>query len=151
MANLLGHRPQAPVRSPFGSRLKRLADRGRNLVVTDLARRTGARLVVEPVHAALREAVAPSADGVSAHADLLRDLLVLKSTRRGQHNARSLRNRLGRAVLARERRQLALLRLIEYDRYRSAPLCPAPFSPPASQSRANVTDLPIRTLARLSH
>src|SRR5690606_31848962 len=42
MADLLGHAPQAPVRTALGTRLERLADRRSDLVVADFARRARA-------------------------------------------------------------------------------------------------------------
>src|SRR5215472_5359556 len=50
MANLPGHGPQAPVRRTFRERLQRLADRGCDLVVANLARRARSRLVIETIH-----------------------------------------------------------------------------------------------------
>ena len=47
---------------------------------------------------------------------LRRDLFVLETASRRQHNARPLRHGLRRAVLARQCRQLAPFHVIEYDR-----------------------------------
>lgn len=91
------------------SRLQRLADRARDFVVANLARRAGPRLVVETVHTVVGKAVAPGADRVRADPKLRRDLFVLE-------NACPLRHGLRRAVLARQCRQLALLHVIQHDR-----------------------------------
>src|SRR5215218_10317414 len=69
VADLLGHAPQAPMRRAFRKRLQRLADRGGDLVVADLPRCARARLVVKTLHPALREAIAPRADGCGTDAD----------------------------------------------------------------------------------
>jgi hypothetical protein len=116
MGNLFGHGSRAPVRAPFRSRLYSLADRCSDLVVTDLARRTRARLVVEAVHPALGKSVAPRPGCGGADADLGRDLLVVEAARRRQDDPSALGDRLRCTVLARQCRQLALLHLIEYDR-----------------------------------
>ena len=50
------------MRAARGSRLQRLADRARDFVVANLARRAGPRLVVETVHTVLGKAIAPCAD-----------------------------------------------------------------------------------------
>lgn len=98
------------------SRLQRFADRARDFVVANLARRAGPRLVVETVHTVVGKAVAPGADSVRADPKLRRDLFVLETASRRQHNARPLRHGLRRAVLARQCRQLAPFHVIEYDR-----------------------------------
>jgi hypothetical protein len=64
------------VRCAFGARFQRLADRRRNLVVADLTRRAGMRLVVKPVHAIAGEPPAPHTCGVRANVEFGRDLLI---------------------------------------------------------------------------
>ena len=104
MADLLGHGPQAPMRRAFRTRFQRLADCGRDLIVTDLARRTRTRLVVETIHPALREAIAPCAGRCGTDTHLARNLLVVEPRGRSENDARPLRQRLRRAVLARQSR-----------------------------------------------
>ena len=100
-------------------RLERLADRARDLVVSDLAWRAGARLVVKTVQAALGKAIAPRAGRVLAHPELLGDFLVHEAASSCQHDARSICQSLRSTMLARQCSQLALLNRIEYDLYRS--------------------------------
>ena len=114
--SIFSHAPEAPVGPTLWSRLQRFADRACDFVVANLARCAGPWLVVETVHTMVGEAVAPSADRVRADPKLRRDLSVLETASRRQHNARPLRHGLRRAVLARQCRQLALLHVIEYDR-----------------------------------
>ena len=113
VADLLGHGPQAPVRGAFGKRLQRLADRRGDGVVADLARRPGAGLVVEAVHAAPGKAIAPGAGGRRANPHLGGHFLVVEAARRGKNDPRPLRQRLRRPVLACQRHQLAFLRRIQ--------------------------------------
>src|SRR5580704_3462408 len=120
VADLLPHGPQAPMRRALRTRCQRLADRGCDLIVADLAWRAGARLVVETLHPALGETIAPGTDRCGADTHLGRDLLVVEPTGRSENDARTLRQRLRCAVLARQRRQFALLRGFQYDRHCSA-------------------------------
>jgi len=77
MTDLLNHAPEAPVGATPWARLQRFADRARDFVVANLARRAGPRLVVETVHTLVGKAVAPGADRVRADPKLRRDLFVL--------------------------------------------------------------------------
>ena len=120
VADLLAHRPQAPVRCAFWARFQRLADHGGDFVVANLARRARTRLVVETIHSALRKAIAPRANCCGTDTHLVRDLLVVEPGRRSENNTGPLRQRLRCTVLARQRRQFALLRGFQYDRHRSA-------------------------------
>ena len=85
-----GHRTQAPVRCVPRRRLKGLANDLGDLVVADLARRTGTGLVVETFHAMLREPPPPFAYGIGRSAHSQADVLVLHAFRREQRDARPL-------------------------------------------------------------
>ena len=100
---------------------QRLADRGCDLIVADLARRARARLVVEAIHPALREAIAPCAGRCGTDTHLDRDLLVVEPSGRSENDTRPLRQRLRCAVLARQRRIRSSPRLP----VRSPPLGPS--------------------------
>jgi hypothetical protein len=73
------------MRPALRARLQRLADGDSDLIVTDLAGRTGTRLVVQPVYAIACKAIAPNAGGVSADIMLGRDLLVGQPTASTMH------------------------------------------------------------------
>src|SRR5512132_3441273 len=72
----LGHRAQRPMRRIRWSRFQRQTDRLGNLVIADLPRRSGTRLVVKPVDAMLGKAPTPFADGVLVGVERLSDRLV---------------------------------------------------------------------------
>jgi hypothetical protein len=76
MAHRLRHGPPAPMRRPLRECLQSLVDRGSNLVVTNLARRAGTWLIVQPAHAIAGEPIAPHAGCVGADIQLRRDFLV---------------------------------------------------------------------------
>ena len=105
MAHGFGHGPQAPVGRAFRPCLQRVAEGGGDLVVADLTRRAGTRLVVKPVQAVAREALAPNAYRVGANLELGRDFFVGQPARRDKNDARSNRQRLRRAVFAGQSRQ----------------------------------------------
>jgi hypothetical protein len=91
VADLLSHRPQAPVRRSLRKCLQRLADRGCNLIVTDLARRTRARLVVKTFQPLRRKAIAPRTHRCRTDTDLGGDLLVVEPLSRSQNDPRPFR------------------------------------------------------------
>ena len=134
------------MRRPFGKRLQRLAYRARDLVIADLPGRARARLVVKPIHAVRGKAIAPCAGRRCTDADLGGNRFVVEPARRRENNPRSFRQCLRGSMLARQCSQLASLRIIEYDRYRST----FRHSRPLSQGHENVTDLSIRTLEPIS-
>jgi hypothetical protein len=144
VSDLSGHGPQAPVRRAFRARFQSLADQARNLVVANRPRCAGPRLVEKPIYALLSEAIAPGADRHRANADLGGYFLVVEPTRRGQNNSRSFGQRLRSTMLARQCRQLASLRIVEYNLRRSAFRHPRVLR----KGHKNITDLPIRTLGR---
>lgn len=115
----------------FGARLKRFADRARDLVISDLARRARPWLVIKTVQAVLGKTIAPCAHRVLADPERLGDLLVQETIGRRQHNACPICKRLWRAVLARQCYQSPLLRLIQHNCNRS----PFSHANPASPHR----------------
>jgi hypothetical protein len=118
-ADLLAHRPQAPVRRPLWTCLQRLADRGCDFTVADLAWRAGARLVVEAIKPLRRKTIAPCTGRRSTDTDPDSNLFVVEALSGSQNNPRPLRQCLRRAVFTRQRRQFALLRGFQYDRHRT--------------------------------
>src|SRR5207245_4683668 len=106
----------------------------------NLTRCSWARLVVETIHPARRETFAPSAGGCGTDPNLGRDCLVVEPGRSSENDPRTLRQRLRCPVLARQRRQFALLRRFQYDRHRSALRQSRLLAP----RRENVNDLSIR-------
>ena len=84
----LGHRAQRPMRRIRWSRFQRQTDRLGNLVIADLPRRPGTRLVVKPVDAMLGKAPTPLADGVLVGVERLSDRLVRHPVRRREHDPR---------------------------------------------------------------
>jgi hypothetical protein len=82
------------------SRLQRLADRRRDVIIADLARGSGTRLVVKIVYAIARIAIAPCAGCVRTHIQLRRDLLVIQPARRRQYDTRPLRQCLRSPMFA---------------------------------------------------
>ena len=107
------------MRRPLWTCLQRLADRGCDLTVADLAWRAGARLVVEAIKPLRRKTIAPCTGRRSTDTDPDSNLFVVEALSGSQNNPRPLRQCLRRAVFTRQRRQFALLRGFQYDRHRT--------------------------------
>src|SRR5215204_5248774 len=88
MTDLFGHGSKAPLRRASRKRFQRLSYRVRDLIVADFTRCARARLVIQPLHAAHREAIAPRAGRHSADPELVGNLLVIESPRCSENNSR---------------------------------------------------------------
>src|ERR1041384_986959 len=75
-ADVLRHRPRAPVRSATRRGFERLGHHRLHSIVGNRARYTRPRLVVQPIQAFGDEPRPPLADGAAAHAKLACDVLV---------------------------------------------------------------------------
>ena len=95
-ARLSGHRPRRPVRRAHRRGLQGLDDHLLDLRVVDGARRPRARLVREPLEAALSEPRAPLRHRRRVTPQICRDLIVGAALGRGQHDPAPQRQRLRR-------------------------------------------------------
>ena len=93
------------------------ADDLRDLLVADLARSPGARVIVETVQPALRKATTPLAHRVRVGAQPSHDHLVVQPLGRRQHNPGPPRQSLGRLPAAGQACQLTPLRFRQDDRH----------------------------------
>jgi hypothetical protein len=89
-----GHRAQAPVGRARRRRLERLTDDLGDLVIADPTRRAGTRLVVNTIHAQLREPPPPFAHRVRGRAEANADVLVVLAFGGKQNDTRPLRQPL---------------------------------------------------------
>ena len=94
------------------------ADNFRDLLIANLARSPGTRLVVEPVEPMLGKAPAPLADRIRVGSRPLNNRLVLHTIGRRQYNPCSPRQSLGRLAPSGHALQLAPLRFRQCDRHR---------------------------------
>ena len=89
-----------------------------DILIADLARSAGARLVQEPVEPALGKAPAPLADRVRVGPHPLDNGLVLQPVSRSEDNPSPPRKALGGLPAPRQSLKLTPLRIRQYDRYR---------------------------------
>ena len=137
IAHRLRHRAQRPVRRPGRRRLQRQPDRLGDLVVADLARRAGPRLVEQPVQPVRGEAATPLAHRVGVRPHLGADRLVLHPGCRRQHDPRPPRHRLPGLLRPRQRLQFLPLSLAQPNRHRALPIT---IIRPLSDNRINFAD-----------
>jgi hypothetical protein len=90
MADLFGHGSRTPVRATSGHRFERLADRRGDLIVTDFAWCSGARLVVDAVHPICGEPIAPGTGGRRATPHFGGDLFVVQAIGSRQYDPSAL-------------------------------------------------------------
>ncbi len=86
VAHSLGHRTQRPMRGAGRRSLQRQADRLGDLVVADLPRRAGPRLIEQPIQSVRRKTAPPFAHRVGIRSNLKANRLVLHPSRRRQDN-----------------------------------------------------------------
>src|ERR1700734_3038479 len=89
MSDGFGHGTQRPMRSVRWRRLQRDADRFGDLIISDLARRAGARFVIKTVKAIGGEPPTPFADRILAGFHLFANCLVLDAVRSRKNNPRT--------------------------------------------------------------
>jgi len=106
--------------------VERQTDRLGNLVIADLPRRSGTRLVVKPVDAMLGKAPTPLADGVLVGVERLSDRLVRYPVRRREHDPRPPRQSLCRSTAAGQTYELSPLRSRQGNQNRNLPHGPCP-------------------------
>src|SRR5215813_4658460 len=102
-ATRFGHAAAAPVRLAAGRLLERPHDHSLDVLIADLPRRPGPRLVVQPVDALAHEPSAPLADRGLRHAQSLRHRLVILALRARQHDTRAPREVWSRPRAMRQR------------------------------------------------
>jgi hypothetical protein len=98
--------------------LQRQADRLGDLVIADLPRRAGARLIIKPLDAALGKTSAPFADRILIGADGSRDQLVFYTSGGREYDPCPARHTLGRPSTARQSLQFGALGRTQLDRNR---------------------------------
>ena len=115
-----GHRAAAPVGRTVGHRLQRPRHHLGDLVVADLARRAGPRLIVEPAEPPLGKAGTPQADGPSRDAQLLGDRQITQTVRRQKHDPRPPRRPVRRLATPNPPLKLNPLPIAQNNRNRLA-------------------------------
>src|SRR3954467_11602203 len=103
------------MRRVLRGRLKRLDDHLLDLSVGDLPWLPGPRLIGQPVQTMLGEPVTPPPRGRNVDPETLSDLGGLEALSGGQHDPRSLRQRLRARTPPRPRLQLLALDRAELD------------------------------------
>ena len=131
-AAALGHRARAPVRGVRGRALQSHAHHPLNLRVAHLARGAWPRLIEQACQPPLQEPLAPFADRLVGHSELVRNRRVGTAAGAFQNNPRALGQRLRTLGPARPTFQrLALVNPQAQRCYRS----PRPHQPPSSYTK----------------